>query len=876
MIRNELKSLWNNKLMIVVLCAIILIPAMYAGFFLASMWDPYGELEYLPVAVVNDDKPVNYNGKELKIGDNLAKSLKDNDAMAFNVVDEKTAAEGLANGTYYMVITIDENFSQNATTMMTDGPKKMVLKYETNPGKNYISMKLTESAVKEIKENIKEEVIRTYTEEVFENIQKIGDGFDDAVAGTVEMVEGEEALINGNNTITENLKTLEEGGNTLSSGLRELNDGLISYTDGVTSLNSGMATLKEGADSLAKDGVSGAGELAKGTKGLKDGISDYTSGAKEAGKGASTLVKNNKKLNEGMTDLSSGVKELKEGSGELSKGLKSMQKSLNEKMTAEQVTNINNLADKALPAIKEGIDTLNEGVSGMDLSGLESLGLLKNAIDGANSYVKSADDDITKAIEAVKTSSMSDSEKATVLTLLGGASVKLNGVNTTLNTASGGLDSAMTPELSENIELLKTGVGTLAKNSAYITTASDTIKTLLEGTTTVQINLNEKIVPGMEKIDGGIESVRKGVVDEKGLKEGVENYTSGVQKLYDGLKKITRNNKKLNSAAGKIQTGASSLYDGLSEGVGELTSGAVKLAKGSSLLTSKNATLLDGMTELKDGTSALVLGAGKLHSGSEELGSGIDELLAGTNEMKGALADGEEEIRDKAVSDDNIEMFISPVETEGKTITNVENNGHAMAAYMMSVGLWVACLAFCLMYPLSKYEGKLSNGFGWWASKAVILYPMGMAMVLMLMGILNVALGFNPESMGKTILIGLVATACFMSIMYFFNFLLGKVGSFLMLLFMVLQLAGSAGTYPLEISGNLANVLHKWVPFTYSVDAFRSAISGGQSVRSQVCVLFVISLVFTLLTILVFCVRAGKIRKDKKYIYGWLEEKGLA
>ena len=47
-----------------------------------------------------------------------------------------------------------------------------------------------------------------------------------------------------------------------------------------------------------------------------------------------------------------------------------------------------------------------------------------------------------------------------------------------------------------------------------------------------------------------------------------------------------------------------------------------------------------------------------------------------------------------------------------------------------------------------------------------------------------------------------VASVAFMSIMYFFTDLFGKAGSFLMLIFMVVQLAGSAGTYPLEVSGS--------------------------------------------------------------------------
>ena len=77
MIKEEIKSLFHNKLLLVVLAAIILIPSIYAGLFLSSMWDPYGDLEYLPVAVVNKDIPVTYNEKELSIGKELTKELSE-------------------------------------------------------------------------------------------------------------------------------------------------------------------------------------------------------------------------------------------------------------------------------------------------------------------------------------------------------------------------------------------------------------------------------------------------------------------------------------------------------------------------------------------------------------------------------------------------------------------------------------------------------------------------------------------------------------------------------------------------------------------------------------------------------------------------------
>lgn len=110
MVKNEWKNLFHNKLLLIVLVAIVAIPVIYAGFFLNSMWDPYGNIDQLPVAVVNNDKPVDYEGRTLKVGDEMVDELRKNDEMQFNFVDAQTASDGLRNGTYYMAITIRRSF----------------------------------------------------------------------------------------------------------------------------------------------------------------------------------------------------------------------------------------------------------------------------------------------------------------------------------------------------------------------------------------------------------------------------------------------------------------------------------------------------------------------------------------------------------------------------------------------------------------------------------------------------------------------------------------------------------------------------------------------------------------------------------------------
>ena len=226
MIKQELTHLFKNKLLLFVMIVILMIPAIYAGMFLNSMWDPYGEIGKLPVAVVNKDVPVAYNGKTLAVGDNLETSLKNNSAMDFHITDETTAANGLENGHYYMIITIPEDFSANATSMLDKNPRKMLLQYATNSGYNYISSKLSESAIKEIKANIVSEVTTTYTEAVFASITELRAGLTQASDGTAKLLNGINSLNDGAALISDKLHVMADSGKTLQKGSEKLLSGV--------------------------------------------------------------------------------------------------------------------------------------------------------------------------------------------------------------------------------------------------------------------------------------------------------------------------------------------------------------------------------------------------------------------------------------------------------------------------------------------------------------------------------------------------------------------------------------------------------------------------------------------------------------------------
>ena len=236
--------------------------------------------------------------------------------------------------------------------------------------------------------------------------------------------------------------------------------------------------------------------------------------------------------------------------------------------------------------------------------------------------------------------------------------------------------------------------------------------------------------------DGNIKQV---TVDSKdALVAGVQAYTAGVDSLQKGLTQIADNNTAL-------------------------TSGVDQLATGTSTLVSNNATLMNGANQLSDGAGQISDGASKLAAGSDTLGDGIKSAADGVTTLNDALKSGAEESKIDS-TDKTTDMVATPVETSHKEISKVENNGHAMAPYMMSVGLYVTCLAFALMYPIRHGIKKAENAWKYWASKATVMYTVSTLAAIVMVTALRLINGFEPVNLGLTYLLAILVSAAFMSL----------------------------------------------------------------------------------------------------------------
>lgn len=768
MIKAEWKNIAKSTWLKIVLCAIMIIPMIYACVFLGSMWDPYGKTDQLPVAVVNNDKEVEYNDSTMDIGKQLSDKLAKNDSMDFNIVSSSKAQKGLKDGKYYMVITIPENFSKNATTLLDDDPQTMMLTYTTNPQTNYIATKMDDSAMAKVKAEISSTVTKTYSKILFKNVKTLSKGFKTAADGSQKLNDGVNTAKDGNATITENLNTLASSALVFNDGADSLVKGLSAYTEGVSIAKAGAQQLDNNSATLNN----GAAQLKAGSSQL---LSAVQAAEKQLGDGINASAGQ-------LNTLTSSNKQMSESSKQLSAALTQIQGAIDSNNLVENDAQAAKKVDGMISTLSTTISTMNNNAAQLNqLAAAEKKQaeqLQATQPQAAQELMLKATSHATQAatlqqVASQLSSSINTDDLKQLSTLLNGNAAVLKN-----QTAA----NAKTQQLLASSQQLAT-----ANNTAVgsLVTNLKTVQASMKGTST-----SVGMVGAVSQIDNGLST----------LQSGLKTYTGGVKQVNNGLGTLASNNKTLNS------------------GASQLAEGALKISSGSNQLAAGSATLGEGLTTIGDGT----------------------------NTLTSSLKDASKKSNIKSTNKTYKQMS-TPVDTEKKELTNMPNNGHAMAPYMMSVALYVACMALSLMYPFGKGMTTTDSPAKFLLAKATVMVPLSIVQALILYFSLKGFCGFTPARPGLCLAFMLLLSLAFMAFIAFLAIAFGRIGEFIALIFMVFNLGASAGTYPLETAPHWYKVLHPFVPFTYSVNGFRSVIANATAVPTTEILFFVSLLVVSVL-----------------------------
>ncbi|MFE7135304.1 YhgE/Pip family protein [Streptomyces sp. NPDC057638] len=241
----ELKRFGRGKLPRAAIVAIILLPLLYGALYLWSFWDPYGQLDRIPVALVNEDKGAKADGEKVAAGDEITRNLRESEVFAWHEVGADEAREGVEDGRYYLSLTMPEDFSARIASSSGDSPETGALQVRTNDANNYIVGQISRTVFSEVRTAASTKASRSFLDRIFIS-------FSDIHAATEKAAKGADDL--------------QGGIGEAKKGSKELADGLSSAKDNTGKLASGLTRLTQGAAELER----GTRKIAHGTQRLAD------------------------------------------------------------------------------------------------------------------------------------------------------------------------------------------------------------------------------------------------------------------------------------------------------------------------------------------------------------------------------------------------------------------------------------------------------------------------------------------------------------------------------------------------------------------------------------------------------------------------------
>ncbi|MFD5542258.1 YhgE/Pip family protein [Streptomyces sp. NPDC127079] len=233
----ELRRFGRGRLPRAALVALLVLPLLYGALYLWSFWDPYGRLDRIPVALVNDDKGATADGRRLNAGDDIVAGLRDSDTFDWHEVSAADARRGVEDGTYYLSLTMPSDFSARVASSAGNAPETGALQVRTNDANNYIVGQISRTVFNEVRSAASSKASRSFLDRIFIS-------FADIHGQTEKAAEGADTLTGG-------IGKAEKGSKDLADGLKDAKTGSGKLAGGIEKLDAGAGKLETGSRQVA-------------------------------------------------------------------------------------------------------------------------------------------------------------------------------------------------------------------------------------------------------------------------------------------------------------------------------------------------------------------------------------------------------------------------------------------------------------------------------------------------------------------------------------------------------------------------------------------------------------------------------------------------
>ncbi|GAC57016.1 hypothetical protein GOHSU_15_00080 [Gordonia hirsuta DSM 44140 = NBRC 16056] len=214
---SDFKRYYRGRMPRLALAVIILMPLLYGALYLWAFWNPFNEVNKMPVALVNVDQGATVEGQRVEAGRQVVDGLVASKQLDLHVVSEQEAAAGVSGGQYYFSITLPADFSQRLTSATTGDPKSADLIFTYNDANNYLATIIGQDAASQVVNQVGAQVGANTFDVIFEQVDPMLGKVTQAADGAGELAAG--------------LQQAKSGADELNGGVQQLAGGVLSATD---------------------------------------------------------------------------------------------------------------------------------------------------------------------------------------------------------------------------------------------------------------------------------------------------------------------------------------------------------------------------------------------------------------------------------------------------------------------------------------------------------------------------------------------------------------------------------------------------------------------------------------------------------------------
>lgn len=495
------------------------------------------------------------------------------------------------------------------------------------------------------------------------------------------------------------------------------------------------------------------------------------------------------RVTEGNSSLIRAVAETRKNLEEYNKVLENFQKTVDK--SDEVIRNAVKTLDQVNASAKSGVQTLSDGGT-----------VLSDTRTAVGIFSTQFSDSMSNGETLLNNTYVSASAKLGIFETKAGQA--LTAVDGSLTTAS--------TLLTRNQELLS---------------QLKALNEQIQGNTELSQQFSALIAQKISELESQNASLQGLVASLKNGNKGIQNAVTTAQSTRTSLEKLAKDSKE--SLQDYRSNFAQTLMPQLNQSLDSLASLSGSLSStldGVEPTVEQMKSILNQLnSSLKDSASAL--------GQTKEVLKRVDESLASVQDDLGALQSSQmyQKLTSlEGIDADSIAGFMSsPVSVQSKVLYDVENYGSGMTPFYTNLALWVGGL---ILVSILKQEvdrdGKIHRFtasqayFGRWMLFMAVGLVQGLIVCLGDIVLLKVQC-VHPVAF---VCVGIFCSFIYVNLIYALALTFKHIGKALGVVLVILQIPGSAGTYPIEMTPAFFQKLHPLLPFTYGISAMRECIAG--------------------------------------------------